>query len=179
MSCATVQGTKVTAAAWRGLWWQLAVPSVDPEVMAKIYTRKGDGGQTWLFTGEQVAKDEARLEALGCIDELVAFRKHAEQFQRASRLESQIMGILRSNTHYPPEAKARHEEGVSNIAFSLNRQGHLTSARIARSSGSPALDADALGLVRRVQPFPPPPPEVVGAQNQITLNAPIRYYLTN
>jgi periplasmic protein TonB len=92
---------------------------------------------------------------------------------------SQIMGILRHNTHYPPEAKARHEEGVSNITFSLNRQGHVTSARITRSSGSPALDADALALVRRVQPFPPPPPEVLGAQNQITLNAPIHYYLPN
>jgi len=40
--------------------------------MTKIYTRKGDAGQTRLFTGEQVSKDEARLGALGCIDELVA-----------------------------------------------------------------------------------------------------------
>jgi cob(I)alamin adenosyltransferase len=29
--------------------------------------------KTRLFTGERVSKDEARLEALGCIDELVAF----------------------------------------------------------------------------------------------------------
>ena len=38
----------------------------------KIYTRKGDAGQTGLLTGERVPKDEARLEALGSIDELVA-----------------------------------------------------------------------------------------------------------
>jgi cob(I)alamin adenosyltransferase len=38
----------------------------------KIYTRRGDAGQTSLFTGERVPKDEARLEALGSIDELVA-----------------------------------------------------------------------------------------------------------
>jgi protein TonB len=92
---------------------------------------------------------------------------------------SQIMGILRSNTHYPPEAKARHEEGVSNIAFSLDRQGHVTSASIRGSSGSQALDADALTLVRRVQPFPPPPPEVAGSRITIPLYAPIRYYLTD
>ena len=40
--------------------------------MVKIYTRKGDAGETSLFSGERVAKDEARLEALGEIDELVA-----------------------------------------------------------------------------------------------------------
>lgn len=41
--------------------------------MVRIYTRTGDAGKTRLFTGEQVSKDEARLEALGCIDEMVAF----------------------------------------------------------------------------------------------------------
>ena len=40
--------------------------------MVKIYTRKGDAGETGLFTGERVSKDEARLEALGSIDEVVA-----------------------------------------------------------------------------------------------------------
>ena len=58
--------------------------------MPKIYTRKGDGGQTRLFTGERVPKDEARLEALGCIDELVAFlglsRSQIEDSEIRSRL---------------------------------------------------------------------------------------------
>ncbi len=40
--------------------------------MVKIYTRDGDAGKTGLFTGERVSKDEARLEALGSIDEVVA-----------------------------------------------------------------------------------------------------------
>jgi cob(I)alamin adenosyltransferase len=64
-----------------------------PEVyMAKIYTRRGDGGQTRLFTGERVSKDEARLEALGCIDELVAFlglaRSEIEDCDIRSRLSA-------------------------------------------------------------------------------------------
>lgn len=40
--------------------------------MVRIYTRAGDFGDTGLFTGERVSKDEARLEALGSIDEVVA-----------------------------------------------------------------------------------------------------------
>lgn len=38
----------------------------------RIYTRKGDGGQTDLFSGERVGKDDARLEAYGTVDELNA-----------------------------------------------------------------------------------------------------------
>jgi protein TonB len=87
--------------------------------------------------------------------------------------KSQVIGILERNKRYPPEAKARQEHGTSNLAFSLNRQGRVTSAHIARSSGSSALDAETLSLVHRVQPFPPPPPEVGGAQ--ISLVVAIRY----
>lgn len=39
----------------------------------KIYTRSGDQGQTGLFSGERVAKNDARIEAYGDLDELNAF----------------------------------------------------------------------------------------------------------
>ncbi len=38
----------------------------------KVYTRRGDGGQTDLFGGERVAKDARRVEAYGAVDELNA-----------------------------------------------------------------------------------------------------------
>jgi cob(I)alamin adenosyltransferase len=36
----------------------------------KIYTRTGDDGQTGLFAGGRISKDDARLHAYGTIDEL-------------------------------------------------------------------------------------------------------------
>ncbi len=38
--------------------------------LSKIYTRTGDGGSTGLGDGERVAKDSARVEAYGTVDEL-------------------------------------------------------------------------------------------------------------
>jgi cob(I)alamin adenosyltransferase len=38
----------------------------------KIYTRTGDGGQTGLFGGGRVEKDDARVAAYGDVDELNA-----------------------------------------------------------------------------------------------------------
>lgn len=39
----------------------------------KIYTRKGDLGQTSLWRGGKVAKSDPRIEAIGCVDEVNAY----------------------------------------------------------------------------------------------------------
>ena len=38
--------------------------------LTRIYTRTGDGGETGLADGRRVAKDNARIEAMGAVDEL-------------------------------------------------------------------------------------------------------------
>ena len=42
----------------------------------KIYTKKGDKGETSLLGGSKVKKDNIRLEAYGTVDELNAFIGH-------------------------------------------------------------------------------------------------------
>jgi len=40
--------------------------------VTRIYTKQGDAGETGLFGGERVPKDDARVEAYGQVDELNA-----------------------------------------------------------------------------------------------------------
>ncbi len=35
----------------------------------RIYTRKGDSGQTSIWGGRRLSKDHARMEAIGAVDE--------------------------------------------------------------------------------------------------------------
>jgi protein TonB len=87
---------------------------------------------------------------------------------------SQIVTILERNKRYPSEARARGEQGMTRLAFSIDGQGHLLSSRIVASSGSAALDAETLALVQRAQPFPPPPPELAGSEMTVPVSFNIR-----
>lgn len=87
--------------------------------------------------------------------------------------KSALVARLERAKRYPPEAQARGEHGVAQLAFSVDRTGGVHTPRIVRSSGSRLLDAATLALVERAAPLPPPPPEISGTQ--IAIQVPIRY----
>jgi periplasmic protein TonB len=89
--------------------------------------------------------------------------------------QTQVVALLERNKRYPATAQARGEQGVAQVSFSLDRQGRVIDSRVVRSSGAAALDEEALALLRRAQPFPAPPPELVGAR--VDLTVPIRFNL--
>ena len=88
---------------------------------------------------------------------------------------SQLVAVLERNKRYPPAAQARREEGVAQVFFTLDRRGRLVESRIVRSSGALLLDEEALALLARAQPFPPPPAELAGPR--VALTVPIRFNL--
>ena len=89
--------------------------------------------------------------------------------------KSELVARLQRYKRYPSEAQARGEEGVAQLAFSVDRGGGVHNARIVRSSGSSLLDRATLDLVARAAPLPAPPAEVRGAQ--IAIQVPINYNL--
>lgn len=81
-----------------------------------------------------------------------------------------------ARSEYPGEVMRRlsrirrpsvRAQGTATVAFSVAGSGGLASVGIARSSGSASLDGEALRLVQRAAPFPPPPP---GAQTSFTID---------
>ena len=91
----------------------------------------------------------------------------------AQQWAGRISAAIERHKRYPAEAKSRGEQGVTEVAFSIDRQGHLLSSKIIRSSGYAALDQETLTTLQRAQPFPPPPPTHPGVH--FDFKVPIRF----
>lgn len=91
-----------------------------------------------------------------------------------NRLQGHLMGFKR----YPPIAKKQRQQGTATIRFVVNKQGDVLSAQLINSSGVAILDHEALALIKRAQPLPKPPTELL-SHGQITLALPISFDLKN
>lgn len=85
----------------------------------KVYTGTGDGGKTSLFSGERIAKSDARIDAYGDVDELNA-----------------VVGSVAAALPDHPEAKAL-EQQLTQIQVDLFQMGAL----LATAPDSPSADS--------------------------------------
>jgi cob(I)alamin adenosyltransferase len=69
----------------------------------KIYTKAGDNGETGLYGGPRVGKDDLRIEAFGTVDELNA-----------------VLGLARTSS--PPAEIDTHLERIQNDLFDLGAE---------------------------------------------------------
>jgi cob(I)alamin adenosyltransferase len=84
----------------------------------RIYTKTGDAGETALFGGRRVPKDDLRVESYGTVDELNAF-----------------IGVLRDHLHQPDVRQTLFD--IQNRLFSLG-------AYLASDPDKPILPLDLL-----------------------------------
>lgn len=96
-------------------------------------------------------------------------RKARDDYVRA------LMAALLRHRSYPAAARKARDHGVVHVRFSVDREGHVLRSAIARSNGSPILDAAALGVLERASPLPPIPPSM--DQDTLTITVPIEYTL--
>jgi protein TonB len=101
-------------------------------------------------------------------------RQDATGYNPLPAWQKEISAILERNKRYPSEARANRQQGVAKVAFNMDREGRVLSTRLVASSGSSALDQEALSLTQRSH-FPPPP--VVFAGDEITVTVPVRFSL--
>ena len=88
-----------------------------------------------------------------------------------AKWERLLVAQLERHKRYPPQAHGK--AGEARLAFSIDRSGHVVASRIVHSSGSDALDQEALALVKRAAPLPPPPAGI--SDDQLSFVVPIRY----
>jgi cob(I)alamin adenosyltransferase len=78
----------------------------------RIYTRTGDHGETGLFGAGRVSKSDARIEAIGAVDELNAQLGWAETLVRGLGLSAELrevqgeLFVLGADLATPPDAGA-------------------------------------------------------------------------
>jgi protein TonB len=84
-------------------------------------------------------------------------RAHVSPAQIKSWQTEIATRIERNKQAYPRAAEARNQKGVVELAFSIDRTGHVVSATVLQSSGHPILDQEAVATVRRAEPYPAPP----------------------
>jgi protein TonB len=97
--------------------------------------------------------------------------------QRKSRStwEKKLLVHLDRHKRYPRAARESRATGEVVVEFTMTRSGGVIARRLEQSSGSAALDAEAMALLLRATPLPPPPPDVGG--ETFRLLVPIRFRL--
>lgn len=93
--------------------------------------------------------------------------------QAVATWRSQILALVERNKRYPEAARSRRDQGIAQVRFTLDRNGIVGEARVIQSSGSDALDGEAVALLKRAQPFPAPPDNFVG--DVVVVKLPIRF----
>ena len=79
------------------------------------------------------------------------------------RWSKAVVDKLERFKRYPDAAQRRGIKGVAVVKFRVDRSGQILSSEIAKSSGSPLLDEEALAVFKRASPLPFPPDEIPDA----------------
>jgi TonB family protein len=85
--------------------------------------------------------------------------------------QKELIAHLDKYRRYPADRSNKQVDIM--VTFTLDRTGHVLAASVAKSSGDRAFDDAALGMVRRADPVPAPPPVV--ADEGLTFTLPVEF----
>jgi protein TonB len=111
-------------------------------------------------TPAQVGTDGDAPDAAETVTVAATYAAEAIAAQAATRWEAEVLASLDRVKRYPASALSRGQEDVVSVRIRVARSGEVLSEQIADSRGYDALDDEALALIARADPLPPPPPEI-------------------
>lgn len=83
--------------------------------------------------------------------------------------QARLLAHLEQHKRFPASAQSRRLQGVTQLRFTMDRQGRVLSSKVERSSGHGALDRAALEMLQRAQPLPEPPSNLTGASLELVV----------
>lgn len=87
-------------------------------------------------------------------------------------------GVLQSHLanfkRYPPGARKQKRQGTAIVKFIVDSKGRVLSATLTSSSGTLLLDREALAILKRAQPLPFPPTELLSG-GQVIISLPVDF----
>lgn len=84
-----------------------------------------------------------------------------------------LIAHVERHKRYPREAARQRIAGTAGLAITIDRQGRLAGASLAKRSGHAILDKEALAVARRAAPYPRPPEGVGDAT--VTFSVTLRF----
>ncbi|MDG9886130.1 energy transducer TonB [Pseudomonas putida CSV86] len=90
--------------------------------------------------------------------------------------QSDLLNHLAKYKRYPEDARRRGQTGITQLRFVVDSEGRVVSYELVGKSGSASLDRATLEMIRRAQPLPPPPKDIL-TNGVIDLKAPFVFSL--
>ena len=87
-----------------------------------------------------------------------------------------MLAHLAKYKKYPEDARRRGLEGVNRLRFVVDANGNVLSYELVGKSSSASLDRATLQMIRRAQPLPKPPAEML-KNGSVEIVAPFIYSL--
>lgn len=98
-----------------------------------------------------------------------------QAFNAEAQWQSQLQAHLERRKRYPRSAQIRRQQGVPWVRFTMDRNGNIQDVQLHKPSGVAALDREIVALVRRAEPLPKPPVDVLG--DTISLAVPVAFFI--
>lgn len=90
--------------------------------------------------------------------------------------QNTLLAHLGKYKKYPASAQARGKEGLNRLRFVVDAEGNVLSFELVGRSGNADLDRATLEMIRRAQPLPKPPADMLN-NGSIEIVAPFVYSL--
>lgn len=127
------------------------------------------------------AASAAAPPATASLSDKIAAPMNSDSTQSASAKvtwETRVKVQLNRLKKYPQDAIARHRTGVAQVAFVVDARGEIVSSRLLKSSGTMSMDREALAVLQRASPLPPPPGDMLKA-GQVPVSMPLEFTLSD